>query len=135
LLLLALSSPIQAATTYGSILVDRVGTVIDGDSFKVDINSWPSIVGKSITVRVNGIDTPEMRGKCAYEKQLARKAKQYAVNSLRSGKKVRLANIKRGKYFRIIADVYIDGQSLSESLLSARLAKKYSGGKRKSWCK
>jgi endonuclease YncB( thermonuclease family) len=76
-----------------------------------------------------------MRGKCTYEKQLARKAKKYTVDSLRSGKKVRLVNIKRGKYFRIIADVYIDGQSLSESLLAENLARRYNGGKRESWCK
>lgn len=132
-MLLACST--YAAKEYGNVIVSRVGTVIDGDSFKVDIDSWPEIVGKGITVRIGGIDTPEMRGKCDEEKLLARKAKQFTVEALRSAQVVELRNIKRGKYFRIIADVYLDGRSLSEKLMKSWLARVYQPIKsRKSWC-
>jgi endonuclease YncB( thermonuclease family) len=47
-------------------------------------------------------------GKCDKEKQLARKAKQFPVEHLRTAKSITLKNIKRGKYFRLIADVYFD---------------------------
>lgn len=125
---------LKAQTVYGSVYVTSVGTIIDGDSFKVNINEWPGIVGKSITVRINDVDTPEMRGKCPSEKMAAREAKQYTASSLRAAQSVELRNIKRGKYFRLIADVYVDNESLGESLIRANLARRYSGGKRASWC-
>lgn len=68
IVLLALPFGVAAKKEYGDVVVSRVGTVIDGDSIKVDIDIWPGVIGKGITVRVNGVDTPEMRGKCEYEK-------------------------------------------------------------------
>ncbi len=42
----------------------------------------------------------------------------------------------RGKYFRIVADVYVDGKSLAESLIEANLGVPYYGKtKIKDWCK
>ena len=43
------------------------------------------IVGEHISVRVLGIDTPELRGKCQTEKEQARKAKQFTASKLRGG--------------------------------------------------
>ncbi len=41
--------------------------------------------------------------------------------------------MQRGKYFRIVADVYVDGNSLADELLQAELAKPYDGGKKPKW--
>ena len=82
---------------------------------------------------MNGIDTPEMRDKRPHIKKIAQKAKQFAVELLRSGDPVELRNMKRGKYFRIVADVYIGGRSLGEELIRAGLAKPYDGGKKIQW--
>jgi micrococcal nuclease len=93
------------------------------------------LIGKRISIRVNGVDTPEMRGKCDKEKALAREAKQHAVAMLRAGKVIALENMQRGKYFRIVADVYVDGESLSESLIRSGLGVTYHGKtKAKNWC-
>jgi endonuclease YncB( thermonuclease family) len=43
-------------------------------------------------------------------------------------------NIQRGKYFRIIVDVFVDGVSLEQELLGNGLAYKYSGKKKLGWC-
>ena len=44
--------------------------------------------------------------------------------------------MQRGKYFRIVADVYTDGQSVGEGLVREGLAVVYGGGKKiKDWCK
>ena len=53
--------------------------VIDGDTFRARVDIW---LGQSVTVRVRlkGVDTPEMEGKCAAEKKLARQAKAFAEN-------------------------------------------------------
>lgn len=44
---------------------------------------------------------------------------QYTLSILRTVKRIDLKNIKRGKYFRLIADVYVYTQSLGEALLAA----------------
>jgi len=135
LLLLFISFPISAATKeYGNVFIDEVTSIYDGDTFRVNINSYPKVIGHRIPVRVNGIDTPELRGKCEIEKQRARAAKQITVKTLRSAKIIELKNIQRGKYFRLIADVYADGKSLAEELINKKLAVRYSGGKKINWC-
>ena len=118
---------------YGNVYPSEIRSVYDGDTFTVTIAEWPPIIGEKIKVRVAGVDTPEMRGKCEREKKLARKAKKHTVAFVRSGK-VELRNLRRGKYFRIVADVYVDGKSLTKSLISEGLGYPYGKGKKKSWC-
>ena len=125
---------VQAATEYGTAIVSKVISVYDGDTFRVDIDSLPPIVGKNIPIRLNGIDTPEIRGKCQYEKDLAIKTRDFVRNKLTNAKEIRLTKLKRGKYFRVVADVMIDGVSLEQELLDNKLAYKYTGGKKSSWC-
>ena len=44
-------------------------------------------------------------------------------------------NMMRGKYFRIVADVYADGENLAEALIDTGIAVRYDGGKKNnSWC-
>jgi micrococcal nuclease len=38
--------------------------------------------------------------------------------------------MQRGKYFRIVADVMIDGEDLGELLVEAGMAIRYDGGKK-----
>lgn len=119
---------------YGNATVSEITSIYDGDTFRANIKGYPAIVGKHMAIRINGIDTPELRGKCDKEKQLARKAKQFTVEHLRNAKNITLKNIKRGKYFRLIADVYVDGVSLGELLLNNKHAVKYAGKTKKKWC-
>ncbi|MDB9864219.1 thermonuclease family protein [Candidatus Thioglobus sp.] len=125
---------VQAATEYGTATVSKVISVYDGDTFRVDIDSLPPIVGKNIPIRLNGVDTPEIQGKCQYEKDLALKARDFVRNKLANAKEIKLSKLQRGKYFRVVADVYVDGVSLEQELLENELAYKYSGGKKTSWC-
>jgi len=86
-------------------------------------------------IRIKGIDTPEMRGKCEQEKVLARKGKQRTVELLRGTKIIELRELKRGKYFRIVAEVFVDDDSVGQVLLREGFAIEYDGGKRvKDWC-
>ncbi len=119
---------------FGNVIISEVTSIYDGDTFRVNIASWPRLIGERVPIRVNGIDTAELKGKCREEIKLARKAKKVTVDFLRSAKKVELRNIKRGKYFRVVADVFGDDQSLAEKLISTGLAYEYFGGKKRSWC-
>jgi endonuclease YncB( thermonuclease family) len=118
---------------YGNVTVEAVVSVYDGDTFKADIQCWPAIVGKSIGIRIYGIDTPEIRGTTGKVKQLALEAKRTSSYYLFSADTVELRDMRRGKYFRIIADVYVDGDRLADLLIEVGLAKPYYGGKRPKW--
>lgn len=125
----------QAAPEYGTVIVSKVISVYDGDTFRVDIDSLPPIVGKNIPIRLNGVDTPEIQGKCQYEKDLALKARDFVRNKLANAKEIKLTNLQRGKYFRVVANVVVDGVSLERELLDNELAYEYSDGKKLSWCR
>ena len=120
---------------FGSVQIDEVTSVYDGDTFRATIKAWPQLIGERIGIRINGIDTPEMRGKCQAEKELALRAKQHTVAMLRNAKVIELRNMKRGKYFRILADVFVDGKNVGESLVKSGMAVEYHGGKKtEDWC-
>ena len=130
-----LSLNTYAAKQYGSVTVSKVISVYDGDTFRVNIDSLPPIVGKNIPVRLEGVDTPEINGKCQYEKDLALEARDFVRSKLSNAVEILLNDLQRGKYFRIVAKVYIDGVSLEEELLQNGLAYQYNGGKKSNWCK
>ena len=92
-----------------------------------------------LSVRLNGIDTPEIKGKdiSDEEKESAKTARDF-VSNLVLNKYVRLENIESEKYGRILADVYIEDIYLNELLIKQRYAIKYDGGTKKkpsSWIK
>ena len=130
-----LSLNTYAAKQYGSVTVSKVISVYDGDTFRVNIDSLPPIVGKNIPVRLEGVDTPEINGKCQHEKDLALEARDFVRSKLSNAVEILLNDLQRGKYFRIVAKVYIDGVSLEEELLQNGLAYQYNGGKKSNWCK
>jgi len=54
---------------------------------------------------------------------------------LKDAEQIVLRNMERGKYFRIAADVIVDGESLGDMLIEAGMAVRYDGGKKnKNWC-
>ena len=122
------------AKDYGNVTVSEVTSIYDADTFRVNIEGYPPIAGERIPVRILGVDAPELRGKCESEKIKAREAKQFTVLALRSAKTIELINMQRGKYFRILADVYIDGKNLADSLIKSGHARVYDGGQRLGWC-
>lgn len=59
--------------TYGHFTVSKLISVYDGDTIRVDIaNCDQPILCQNISIRIFGIDTPEIRGKCQNEKHLAK---------------------------------------------------------------
>ncbi len=102
--------------------------VVDGDTIIVDIEGWPPIIGEQIGVRVSGCDTPELRDKRPEIRAKARCARDVVKAMLQAAGYIELRNIRRGKYFRIVADVYADGYNLADLLISAGHALPYAGG-------
>ena len=136
LLIFAMPVMTLADITYDSVSIAEVTSIYDGDTFRANIPDYPPIIGQHMSIRIKGVDTPEMRGKCEQEKLLARKAKQYTLMALSNAKTIELRNMQRGKYFRIVAEVYADGQSVGDGLVREGLAVVYDGGKKvKDWCR
>lgn len=129
---ITLCSPIKAFGNYGNAEISKVISVYDGDTFKADIKGYQAVVGTNISIRVANIDTAEIRATCSDEKAMALKGRHFTSNALSSANVIELRNIKRGKYFRLVADVYIDGVNLGSELLKAGLAVEY--GIKNTWC-
>jgi endonuclease YncB( thermonuclease family) len=92
------------------------------------------LFGKEIAIRLFGVDTPEMKGTSDEIKALAREAQKLTQKALKGASKIELRNPQRGKYFRIISEVWIDGESLADMLKAKELAKDYDGaGARPKW--
>jgi endonuclease YncB( thermonuclease family) len=108
--------------------------VLDGDTVAVRLHVW---IGQDIEthVRINGIDTPEIHGKCEEERSLAQKARS-ELSGLVSDRKIELTNIRLEKYAgRVLADAKTeDGLDIGKHLISKGVARAYQGEKRKPWC-
>ena len=125
---------VYAETLKGPILA-RVIRVIDGDTLEVEVRIW---FGQDVTVnvRVLGVDTPEMKGKCPTEIEAAKAAGMFTLKVAPPGGLVQLHNVKPDKYAgRVDAVVELsDGRNLAVALIAAGHARPYSGDKRQSWC-
>lgn len=127
----ACSTPYKA----NSFLNVDVIEVYDDDTFKIHLKGYPRVFGEKLSIRINGIDTPEKRTKNKCEKKAALEAREVLSKLLRESS-VDLMNCQRGKYFRLACSVYANGKSVEAELLGRGLAYKYRGGTKKKidWC-
>lgn len=106
----------------------QVIKVYDGDTItiasKLPYESSPLY---RLSVRLNGIDTPEIKGKTPDEKQAAKETRD-VLSSMIMNKTVKLENIQSEKYGRLLADVYLGDLHLNQWLIDNRYAVAYSGG-------
>ncbi len=108
--------------------------VIDGDTIAVSARIW---IGQSVEtrVRIAGVDTPELRGDCALEIELATAARDLVVAVIGDAP-VTLRNVRYDKFGgRVLALVESGaGEDIAALLIAAGLGRPYDGGKRASWC-
>lgn len=103
--------------------------VYDGDTITIasKLPYSESLLLYRFSVRLKGIDCPEIKGKDENEKQCAQIAKEEMSNLIMS-KIVTLKNVKIDKYGRILADVYFGDLYLNQHMIEKRLAVTYDGG-------
>ncbi len=103
--------------------------VYDGDTFTVAARTshfWSPWYMYS--VRVRGIDTPEIRTKNAAEKAAAIRAREHSTELLLN-KRVVVSNIGKDKYGRLLCDIHtMSGENYAERMVSLGFAKAYDGG-------
>lgn len=108
----------------------------DGDTITVRVNHVHPLLGEKIPVRIFGIDTPEMYSSNLCERVAAKRAQFLVATTLKKAQRIDLLSVQRDKYFRILADVRADGESVAGILLMNGLAYVYNGGAKKTinWC-
>ena len=111
--------------------------IYDGDTFFIECLPTFKCTDDKLGIRLLDVDTPEIKGRCPEEIKLAQQAKQLTVSILRSAESIHiLPNDERlyDRYGRLLANIIIDQQYLSDQLINAGLGREYSGGYRHSWC-
>ena len=101
----------------------------DGDTIKIGLYASPYPWFETISIRVAGVDSPEMRGKGAGEKVLARQAQDFVNNALKNTE-IELTEIEMGRYSRLRAQVfYFDNGwvNLADRLIAKGLGLAYEG--------
>ena len=133
--LLLMAPPLSAREALPGPVPATVLRVIDGDSLVVRATIW---LGQEVetTVRLLGVDTPELRGDCGNESKMAARSRAFTNRLAGAGAKVSLSDIQLGKFAgRVLARVMTaGGVDLGQALVEAGLAREYRGGRRLSWC-
>ena len=115
--------PFKPDITSGKVI-----KVYDGDTITIatqlPYNNSPFF---RFSVRLRGIDCPEIRSKNTSEKECAVIARNLLIDNIYH-KIVTLKNVDYDKYGRILADVFLDGMNVTDVLIKNRLAVTYDGG-------
>ena len=108
----------------------------DGDTCYAELANAPSEL-KFVRIRIRGIDTPEIKGKCEKERGLAKEAKRFLNKLVMESHLITLKNLSWGKYGgRIVADLYIDNTNYLVYLKGKDFYVPYNGGKKMdNWCR
>lgn len=108
--------------------------VYDGDTVYLKIDKWPDET-QDIKLRLDGIDTPEIRTRRMCEKVLGIETREFLTELLK-GEYLSVDNLHYGKYAgRYIGNLYIGIQDVGDIMISSGYAIKYAGGMRNhDWC-
>lgn len=121
--------PFVPPVTFG-----RVIKVYDGDTITIasKINGLKNSPLYRFSVRLNGIDTPELKGgKNESEKQVAIMARDWLSGKILN-KNIELHEVQTEKYGRLLAEVWFQGKNMNKEMIAQRFAVEYDGGTKKS---
>lgn len=100
---------------FYNAVVDRV---VDGDTIDVTIDLGFNIWIKE-RLRLYGLNTPETRTKDQEEKTKGLKAKRYVEKQIDSNSgEIQVQSFGKGKYGRVLAEVWVGKNNLNELLIS-----------------
>lgn len=130
---------LSTTASYSTERNYKILRVVDGDTVEFEASFLIPELGKTLKMRILGVDTPEKgkAAKCDKEEQASLRAKLFTEQEISKGKKIVLLIKKWDKYGgRVLGDVIIDGKSLSVKLIENNYAVPYYGkGVKNDWCK
>ena len=120
-----------AFSLKGEVKEGKVVKVYDGDTVHIVFPIFNNMYFKW-NCRINRVDTPELRTKNKLEKEMG-----YMVrDKLREKILNKIVTVKCDhfdKYGRLLAEIEIDGENISDWLIQNEYAFKYDGGTKKLW--
>lgn len=118
----------DTVTFIPPITEGKVVKVYDGDTITIATKlPYEDSPYYRFSVRLKGIDCPELRTKNKDEKECAILARDFLRHQIMD-KMILLKNVELEKYGRILADVYLNESNMSDLLCEHKLAVKYEGG-------
>jgi len=126
---------VAASEVLPGPIAAQVMRVIDGDTIEVRARIW---LGQEveIKVRLDGADAPELKGRCAAERQRPQEARAFVERRI-AGLPVALTEVRYDKYgARVVARVAdATGANISDALVAGGLAHPYDGKTHRApWC-
>ena len=110
----------------------KVVKVYDGDTITVASNLISKEPVYRFSVRLRGIDSPEIKTKNEQEKIAAIESRD-KLHELIYGKIVLLTNVSTEKYGRVLANVHYGSTNVNDWMLRHNLAVPYDGGTKKNF--
>lgn len=138
LALILFFSTAYAAKKEGIIYDYEVDQVKDGDTVSFKAPFLPAPLKPVLSIRVLGVDTPEKghRAQCDSEAKKGEEATKFTKDAVAKAKKIQFEIVDWDKFGgRVLGDVILDGERLSQLLIKNGLAREYWGDKKESWCK
>jgi micrococcal nuclease len=101
-----------------------VTSIYDGDTIRADIDLGFDVWIKNSSLRLVGINAPEIRGE---ERLEGLKSRDWLRSVIPPGTKILIKTEKdsKEKYGRYLAVLYFENRNLNEEMLALRLAKPY----------
>ncbi|MGR5465297.1 thermonuclease family protein [Photobacterium damselae] len=129
------ANPAFALPNHVTISSSNITSIYDGDTFRAYLPGITPHGQKSTRIRIRHLDTPEIKGRCLYEKSLALRARNFGRKLLFGAHTITLSNLDHDRYGRLLATVTLNNHiSYSKQLIAAQLARSYNGGHRLGWC-
>lgn len=119
------TEPFIPDVTYGKVI-----KVYDGDTITVAAKPYNDYPIYRFSVRLSGIDAPELKTKNENEKKHAIVSRDVLKEKI-LGRIVRLENVKHDKYGRLLADVFLNTENICKWMLCESYAVEYDGGTKK----
>ena len=101
---------------------------LDGDTCLVMWNGYEE------KLRIKDLDSPEINGKCKEESRKGLEAKHYLNHRIKTAKDIQIEVVSNDRYYRLIGDIYIDGNSVLGIMTYHQHGVRWTG-KKKDWCK
>ena len=137
--LLVLALALLPTISFAELYNYKVVKVSDGDTVQFEAPFMQQYLGLKpvLALRVLGVDTPEKGGRaqCPQEDAKAQLASAFTKDAVAKAKVIQFEVKDHDKFGgRVLGDVFLDGQRLSELLIKNGHARAYFGEKKQSWC-
>jgi micrococcal nuclease len=113
--------------------------VVDGDTFEARLRIWFN-QDVTVSVRLDGVDAPEMRGRCERESRLALEARD-ALGAILASGDVYVRDLHTDKYngravgrASVVSRAGLHSDDVGALLEAGGYARPYDGRSRSPWC-